>query len=171
MNKAQAALFDALFFMFLAAGAAYLLLFVAANYAADTQNQVAFTYNYDYLSNVFVALHYLKDDSGNFFWLKFEEKLGKEEQSCNYLKDYFGLTKVTYDPNDHEKAKPILELLNASSPSDCFVLEIRENGCKIYVSGSEATCEESKERNQVIAYSTGISKGLKSYTLTLKVLR
>ncbi|MEM4221929.1 MAG: hypothetical protein QW097_00660 [archaeon] len=167
MNKAQAALFDALFFMFLAAGAAYLLLFVAANYAADTQNQVAFTYNYDYLSNVFVALHYLKDDSGNFFWLKLEEKLERED-SCNYLEDYFGLTKVTYDPNDHGKAKPILELLDASSPSDCLVLEIRENGCKIYISGSEDTC---KERNQVIAYSTGISKGLKSYTLTLKVLR
>jgi len=73
--KAQAAIVDALFFMFICASASALLYFTAGIYGSNTNQQMASLYNYDYLRTAMLALHYAKDNNGKWFFNELEEKL------------------------------------------------------------------------------------------------
>jgi len=79
--RGQAAIMDALIFMLIASGASALLLFAAGIYSSSTNTQINTIYNYEYAGNALIALHYAKDEKGNWFWNELEKKLLSTDQT------------------------------------------------------------------------------------------
>ncbi len=78
MRKGQSGVMDAMMFMIITSGAVGMLLFVSGLYAESTNQQVLSSYSYEYAGNALVALHYARDDKGDWFWRKLAEKYDSE---------------------------------------------------------------------------------------------
>jgi hypothetical protein len=59
---------DALLFMLIASAGAGLLIYTTSLFGTNTNREITAIYNYEYMSNAFIALHYAKDSDGLWFW-------------------------------------------------------------------------------------------------------
>ncbi len=144
--KAQAAIMDALFFMFICASAAALLYFTAGLYGSNSNQQMTALYNYDYLKTAMLSLHYAKDDNGEWFFNELGKKLGSSDPVTS-VEDYLS-----------GGASNVWSNITASAPAKKTALHfVSETGTDFYcyndVLGS-VQCDNSFTKGSVVyAYS------------------
>ncbi len=86
--KAQAAIVDALFLMFIASASASLLYFISQVYGSNTSQQFTAVYNYDYLRSAVLVYFNIKDEDGEWFIQGLKERLSSNDP-VNEVAYYF----------------------------------------------------------------------------------
>lgn len=118
MNKGQAAIMDALFFMIICSISATLLFYVSSIYGQSINQEISALYNYEYTGGALLSLMNVDNQD---FWLGLENKLDQGVVRSSDVRDYIEGYKV-----DGEPLWP--EVLN-SSPSNYTFLCMKGGRC------------------------------------------
>ena len=99
--RGQGAIMDAMLFMLIASAGAGLLIYTTSLFGTNTNKEIIAVYNYEYMSNALIALHYAKDNDGQWFWNSLKDHIESGDAAA-----YFS-----------GPAKDVWASLNESSPS------------------------------------------------------
>lgn len=145
MNKGQAAVMDALFFMMICAVTATLLFYVSSIYGQSIDQQISAIYNFEYTGNALVAIQGVDDYA---FWNGLKEKVidEGEEESIKYIEGY-----------EEDVWNTVVE----SSPSNINFLCFEGGGCEdfCYPESIEGGEKESYYSLDYAAYTSSFSIG------------
>ena len=82
-RRGQSSIIDAFLFIMICSSAAVLMIYTAGLYGLNNSKQINMAYNYEFVSNALLSLHYAQDSHNSFFWDKLGEKLGCSTSPCD----------------------------------------------------------------------------------------
>lgn len=124
MNRGQAAVVDALFFMIICSVAATFMFYVSSLYGQSLNQEVSALYNYEFTGN---ALLSLMNANNQEFWLNLTNKLDQGSVKASEFRELVNKSGVWPD------------VMNAS-PSDYTFLCVEGSGCASFTPTLSDVC-------------------------------
>ena len=112
-SKGQSSIIDAFLFILVCSSAAGLMIYTAGLYGLNNSKQVSMAYNFEYINNALISMHYMQDISNKFFWNQLSIKLADDSSRID--------TQVYLSGN----AKNIWGNLTETMPSSHFSMEFK----------------------------------------------
>jgi|GEM_PF-2504095 len=145
-RKGQSSIIDAFLFVIICSSAAGLMIYTSGLYGLNNSKQVSMAYNFEFVNNALISMHYAQDNSGDFFWNRLSDLLGGD---CS--PPPIGFTTIDCQKNNVQNylngdAKDILGNFSSVSPSNHFVFNFNSYSNNFYCYPSSAsgyTCNEN----------------------------
>ncbi len=172
-RKGQSSIIDAFLFIMICSSAAVLMIYTAGLYGLNNSKQVSMAYNFEFINNALISMHYMQDNQGDFFWSKLSEKLICDGNTpCD--------EKIDVQSYLNGDAKAIWGNLTTASPSSKISLEFKseEDSRDFYCHPSSSAtltvaCTDSDnyaDYTTIFSSSSGLKdKNADSWKITLRI--